>query len=60
MSRKRRAKRIRNEKKERKKEKKKERKNEKGITSRTTDAFSSELPAYLSFNRLLNGILSYS
>ena len=27
---------------------------------RTTDAFSGELPAYLSLNRLLNGILSYS
>ena len=27
---------------------------------RTTDAFSGELPAFLSLNRLLNGILSYS
>ena len=27
---------------------------------RTTDAFSGELPAYLSLNRLLNGTLSYS
>ena len=27
---------------------------------RTTDAFSGELPAYLSLNRLLNGILSCS
>ena len=26
----------------------------------TTDAFSGELPAYLSLNRLLNGILCYS
>ena len=41
------------------KEKRKFEKN-KSNRVRTTDAFSGELPAYLSLNRLLNGIISHS
>ena len=47
-------------KKKRKKEKKKKKKKNKSNRVRTTNAFSGKLPAYLSLNRLFNGILSYS